>query len=294
MTSKIGRHRFGESNIEFLAVNRRTPRHSVRRFNVKIDFVGNFQRVYTRGENTELLPSSAVNNTVLAFAQRHISDEPERYATALVDHFLAACPAAQVVEAHVAVSGFEPLRLSGGDSFTNFSPPGQERQSARARINREGNISISGGIRGMQLFKTTGSHFKGFRRDQYTTTPVLDDRALGMEIDVRWFTKRSGIDFASCRQRARQAVLDAFAVHVSHSSEHTCYVLGDAVLAACPEISRSIITGAHQTRRLADMSAFGYKNPGEIYMVDDAQATTVAAEAVRSTSHPGKACCGEG
>ncbi|MFE0274835.1 hypothetical protein ACFWZY_22455 [Streptomyces sp. NPDC058992] len=285
MNSSIGWHSFGESNIEFLVVDRRAPQHSVRRFSVNTEFIGNFERVYTEGDNTELLPSSAVNNTVLAFAQRHIAAEPEHYARALAERFLTACPTARVVETTVVVSAFEPLRLSDGNSSREFAPSGQEKQSATARIDREGRITICGGIRGMQLFKTTGSHFKGFLCDQYTTTPVFDDRALGMEIDIRWFPKGSNTEFACCRQRARQAVLDAFAEHISHSSEHTCYVLADAVLTACPEIFRSVVTGVHQTRRLADMSAYGCDNPGEIYVVDDAQATTVAAEAIRSTLH---------
>src|SRR5438034_4938439 len=57
-------------------------------------------------------------------------------------------------------------------------------------IGRDGMRELRCGRRNLRLVKLTGSAFKDFARDAYTTLPEVSDRPLFIYLDVHWRYRR--------------------------------------------------------------------------------------------------------
>ncbi|MEU4212379.1 hypothetical protein AB0F13_20665 [Streptomyces sp. NPDC026206] len=283
MGHTIGGHTYGESGIEFLLVDRDRPEQRVRRLRVDVRFLADLPEVYQDGDNARLLPTGAIDNTVLAFGALHTAAEPETYALALAERFLAAAPPVTTVDLHLSSSDLTPV--AAGEprvGVRHFTAAPLTRDHAHVTLSREGEVALRGGLKDIELFVTAGATFMGFARDEYTTTQVFTDRVFGARLDVTWRLAERDGDFRDCRDRARQAVAEAFAGHTSRSSQHTFHHLGSAVLDSCPEVTEVRVEGAHLTRSLVDLSPFGMANDGRVYSAVDSQRSTVSVVVVRT------------
>lgn len=56
----------------------------------------------------------------------------------------------------------------------------------RVSNDKSGNLTVEGGIKGMDVLKTTQSAFRNFHKDRYTSLPDVDDRFVGTSVDARW------------------------------------------------------------------------------------------------------------
>ena len=64
-------------------------------------------------------------------------------------------------------------------------------------------------------------------------------------------------------------LLRVFAEHDSLSVQHTLYDIGEAMLAAAPEIARVKLTMPNLHCNLVDLSRFGQDNPNQIFVPID-------------------------
>lgn len=287
MGHAIGDHAYGESGIEFLLVDRSPSRHRVRRFRVDVRLGMDHPEVYRDGDNNRLVPASSFVNSVLCLGARHTGAEPETFALSLAEHFLAREHQPRIADVHVTCGELEgvaadPARQPG---TRHFGPTARPRTYAHVTLPNDGEPTVRGGLRDVELFVTGGATFTGFARDAYTTTQVFTDRVFGARVDVTWHHSAPGsrgVDHRACRLRAEHAVTDAFTGHTSHSSQHTFYQLGAAVLDACPEIAHVRVEGAHLTRGLVDLTSFGTDNDGCVYTAADHQQSTVAVDVHRT------------
>jgi urate oxidase len=65
------------------------------------------------------------------------------------------------------------------------------------------------------------------------------------------------------------ALIKTFAEHNSLSVQHTLYDVGEAILAAVPEMARVKLTMPNLHCLLADLSRFGQDNPNQIFVPID-------------------------
>ncbi|GAA0403437.1 hypothetical protein [Streptomyces luteireticuli] len=281
MGHSIGDHVYGESDIEFLLVDR--PRsgspHRVRRFRADVRLRMDHPEVYRDGDNTRLVPVSSLTNSVLALGARHTGSEPEVYALELAEHFLkGGRRPAEAAEVTLTAREFESLAAEGTRHFT---VPGGPRDHAHVTLPRDGDPVVHGGLLDVEFFVTGGATFTGFARDAFTTTTASTDRVFAARLDVRWRYAHADADHRRCRSRAARAVAEAFAGHTSRSSQHTFHHLGTAVLDACPDIAGVRVEGSHLTRALVDLTPFGVENDGRVYTASDHQQSTVAVDVHR-------------
>jgi hypothetical protein len=119
---------------------------------------------------------------------------------------------------------------------------------ARVEIARTGMIEAASGIRGFRLLRPSGSAFKGFVRDQYTTLPDLADRPLHMWLDLEWRCTDFHAAFTGGRTatRVRSIVHDIFETFESGSIQQVIYQMGTKILAEVPEIAEVPDDGARR------------------------------------------------
>ena len=129
--------------------------------------------------------------------------------------------------------------------------------------------SITSGVDGLVILKTTKSAFAGYIKDRLTTLKAATDRIFGTSATVTWDYATATPQYAEARSRIVAALLRQFAAHDSMSVQHTLFDMGKAALAAAPEIARIKLTMPNLHHLLADLSPFGQDNPNHIFVPID-------------------------
>ena len=132
------------------------------------------------------------------------------------------------------------------------------------------------------MLKSTGSEFKGFLRDDYTTLPDADDRILATALRAEWH-HRDGArpDWSTSYESVRALLLETFATTYSRALQETLYAMGRAVLTAHEDITRIAFSAPNKHHFLVDLEPFGLDNPGEVFIAADRPYGLIEAEVVR-------------
>ncbi len=138
--AKLLASRYGKARVRVLKVLREGERHRIRDFDVQVLLEGDFATSYThpKRDNTKVVPTDTMKNTVNALAKDHLNDEIERFALFLGEHFLKKY--AQVNRAKIDISEREWRRMEidgkahphsfvSGSEARTFTRVVQDRQS---------------------------------------------------------------------------------------------------------------------------------------------------------------------
>ncbi len=255
----LASNRYGKSRVRLVKVDRSRDAHRLVDLTIDVCLEGAFDHVY-EGNNAACLPTDTMKNTVYAIARQHPIEHVEPFLVRLADHF-AAKPG--VSRARICAAEQPWARLSA-HAFAHASA---EQWTAVADRTR-GGVAVTSGVTNLVLLKTTDSAFSGFPRDEFTTLPDTRDRILATAVTATWLYRDAAVDFAA-RDRIRAALVDTFARHVSESVQHTLAAMGEAALAAAPEIAEITLTLPNRHHLLVDLSPFGLDNPNEIFVATD-------------------------
>jgi urate oxidase len=268
MPAVLAASRYGKAEIRVVRVTKDGPLHSIKDVNVSIALSGNLAATYLTGDNADVLPTDTMKNTCLAFAQNHGIGEIEEYAQLLARHFVTTSE--QIHRARVAVDEYLWDRI--GDTGHSFAKSRSQTRTCVATFDGHG-FDVISGLRDLAVFNSTGSEFWGFPRDEYTTLPEVRDRAMATVIDAQWRHETRNpanpIDWARSYDRARAALLEAFADTHSFSLQQTLFAMGEHVIERCPEICEVRLRLPNNHHFLADLTPFGLKNDNETLIVSD-------------------------
>jgi urate oxidase len=220
----IAENRYGKARVRVA----RKSRHDFYEMTVAIALEGDFDSSYRDGDNSLLLPTDTMKNTVYALATDPAVKQPESFALLLARHFLSHLRHLRRVK--IDIYGHLWSR-HGPFSFT-AGPP--HRRIAKLDASREEEL-LESGVAGYVLLKTTGAAFEGFLRDEYTTLPEAPDRILATSLDALWKGEANWDD-------VMKTIADTFAAHQSKSVQHTLYAIGEAVFERFPKIERIRLT----------------------------------------------------
>ena len=260
MSVVLGPNNYGKSEVRLVKVDRGADRHELRDLTVDVALSGEFEPAHVRGDNTGLLATDTMRNTVYALARKHPVDSPESFAIALVKHFLDAGPSVtraqvRIVEHPWARLGSHPhsfQRASGGRHVATVTGDGTD-------------LAVEAGIDDLLVLKTTGSGWEGYLHEQYTSLKETADRIMSTVVTARWNYRDAQVDFGPIWEAVRATILDAFGDHYSPSVQFTLYRMGEAVLDAHPEVERIHFSLPNKHHLLYDLSRFGLDNPNEIF-----------------------------
>ncbi|MEM8931624.1 MAG: factor-independent urate hydroxylase [Acidobacteriota bacterium] len=263
-------HRYGKADVRLLRLDRSTTPHRLFEATVDVSLEGVFDEAYAEGDNRRVLPTDTMKNTVYALARERSFDTAEAFALLLAEHFVETQE--QVERATVLVA--EKPWTRHGDHPSTFVAGGAERDTTAVVVDAGGDVVISSGVEDLVILKSADSGFADFPRDPYTVLKETDDRIFSTSLDAFWdYADRQDdateIDFADARRRIRAALLDAFADHESRSVQHTLYWMGEAALAAAPEIERIALRMPNKHYLLAQLEPFGLDNPNQVFVPTD-------------------------
>ena len=271
MSARLTSNAYGKAAIRLVKLVREESRHRIHDCTVQVRLEGRFESAHTEGINTDVLPTDTMKNTVFALARDAALDEPERFAHLVGRHFLDASAAADRVTVELLLHRWD---RAGPHGFTRGP---DEVRIASVAATRE-SLEIEAGLAGLGLLKTAGSSFEGFPRDRYTTLRDTDDRIFATELSARWRYAGFPSSCDAAWNQVRGALIESFTAHESRSVQHTLYAMGEAALAACPELLEIDLTMPNRHHLLVDLTPFGLENRQEIFL-----ATTEPHGLIRGT-----------
>jgi urate oxidase len=276
MAIVLGPNQYGKAQVRVVAVDRSSPRHTMVDLSVSSSLRGDFTAVHTAGDNGHVLATDTQKNTVFAFARDGIGS-PEEFGLRLARHFAGSYE--WITGARVAVEsyGWERIAVGGAEHDHSFRTAGAEVRTAVATVDGE-DAYVLAGLSDLVVLKTTGSEFRGFPRDRYTTLAEADDRILATAVTARWRyagsdTRLDDVDFDACFDGVRTALLETFASTHSLALQQSLYAMGEAALERNPSVAEIRMSMPNRHHFLQDLSAFGLDNTPEggavVYHADD-------------------------
>ena len=270
----LGRNSYGKSGIRLVRLDRGNATHAVSDLTVAVSLKGNFDAAHVSGDNSSLVATDTMKNTVYALAKDLPGREIEDFALALSDYFLRENP--HVSGSEVSIEE----RIWGRLGATAFEGSSNERRTARAVRSRE-SVTLESGLKDLLILKTAHSGFSGFARDRYTTLPETSDRLLSTSLTAVWAHRSAAGPFDGRWEAVRLTLLDTFAAHESASVQHTLYAMGEAALGAHRSLGEIRLTMPNRHHLLVDLSPFGLTNENEIFVATEAPYGLIEATVTR-------------
>jgi urate oxidase len=262
-------NRYGKHRVRLMKVTRHPHGNEVFEWTVEVLLRGDFETAHTLGDNSKILATDTMKNTVYSVARSSHSTTPETYACELIDFLLGRNPQVSSIEVRVQAHLWKRLTVDGAPHPDTFQRGSAEVQTTSIERPRGQPIAIRSGLSGLNLLKTANSAFSGFLRDSLTTLPETEDRVFGTVVDAIWHYTQPEIDYAQTRATTRETLLRTFANHRSKSVQQTLYAMAEDVFAAVPVIDEIQITMPNKHCLLVDLSRFGQDNPNEIFVPTD-------------------------
>jgi urate oxidase len=269
MSIQIVDNNYGKARVRLMKVARHGERHELQNLTVKIAFEGDFTEVHTTGDNSLVLPTDTMKNTVYTMSQQTQEiEEIEVFAMRLADYFLTSNP--QVTRTIIEIDEHNWTRIAvGGEPHEHsFIKSGDEKRTAIISAARDGAM-VESGIEDLIVLKTARSGFVGYIKDQYTTLPETTDRIFATSIKAVWRYSNGDAATGDAWRDVRQTILETFAEHDSLSVQHTLYAMGEAVLEKFPDIAEIAFSLPNIHCLPVDFTRFGLENDNRIFVPTD-------------------------
>ncbi len=263
-TITMGANNYGKARVRLVKVTRTPGRHLLKDLTVRVALEGDFVDAHVTGDQSNVVPTDTMKNTVYALAKDHLTGSSEAYGLALASHFLQF-PQVSRATVTIAEHRWSRLAVDGVPSDHAFMRTGDLTRSAVVATTREG-ATVDAGIEDLVVMKTTKSAFAGFPRDRFTTLKETDDRIMATKVTASWRYDRMDVDFDATYDAVTKTILDVFAEHFSPAVQTSIWLMGKAVLEAQPAISQISFAMPNLHHWLVDLSPFGMTNDKEIYI----------------------------
>lgn len=259
-------NRYGKTGVRLVKVTRHGDVHTLREWTVRILLEGDFESAHLLGDNSKILPTDTMKNTVYSRAKESRAESMEEFAAELIEFLLARNPQASACEIHIEQAAWQRIVIDGAAHDHSFVRGSDEVQTTTARKTREGGDTAVSGLEGLVVLKTTQSSFEGFLRDELTTLKEASDRLFGTSVTAEWMYDATASDYNTTREIIRASLLKTFALHDSKSVQQTLYAMAEDVLHMIPTVREITLTMPNIHNILVDLKTFGQDNANEIFM----------------------------
>lgn len=269
--------RYGKANVRVLRVQRSSARHEVREARVEVSVDGDFARAYTAADNSSVVPTDTMKNLVNVLALEHLEAGNETFALAIAERLLDRYR--QVTEARVEIEETVWSRMRIGGEPHDHGFVHSESGTPFARVTATRSVrDVVAGVRDLAIMKTTGSGFVDYVQDEYTTLPPTTDRVFATRMRAIWRFANGPAgagraeeaerlpDYGAANCAIRAALLKVFAASYSYSVQESMYRMGEAALAAAPDISEITLAMPNVHYLPIDLSAFGRDAGGCLFL----------------------------
>jgi urate oxidase len=266
---ELAENRYGKSRVRLMKVTRHPHGNDLCEWTVQILLKGDFETAHLDGDNSKILPTDTMKNTVYSLARTSKAVAMEEFAKELADFLLSRNPQVESAAIRIESAMWKRLTIDGKAHPSAFMRGSNELQTTSVERAQGGGFRILSGLDNLVVLKTANSGFEGYIKDSLTTLPETKDRLFGTAVSAEWRYTESGLDFDSVRTAVRETMLRTFANHDSKSVQQTLYAMAQSALEDVATIDEIEITMPNKHCLLVDLSRFGQDNPNEIFVPTD-------------------------
>ncbi|MGH8823581.1 MAG: factor-independent urate hydroxylase [Jiangellaceae bacterium] len=277
----LGPNSYGKAENRLLRIYRDTPRHEIRDLSVSTSLSGDFDAAHVAGDQAKVLPTDTQKNTVFAFAKEHGVGQIEDFALTLGRHFVDEIEPVHGARIEVEEYAWDRIEVDGQGHDHSFVRRGQQVRTATVTVEGDGRAWVVSGLRDLTLLKSTGSEFRGFLTDRYTTLAETRDRIMATSLIARWRYLNLEVDWAASYAGIRAILLAGFATTHSLALQQTLWEMGRGVLEQRPEVAEVRLSAPNKHHFVVDLAPFGLENPNEVFYAADRPYGLIHASALR-------------
>ena len=261
---------YGKSHVRLTKVVRNGTGHELFEITANIQLEGDFAAAYCEGDNRACIATDSMKNTVYVLAKEHPFDSIEQFALILARHFIETYPQVSAATIVLTQSSWQRIAVDGKAHDHAFTSAGTQLRYAKVTLERsKQRPTLIGGVRELQVLKTTASEWRDFVDDRYRTLKDTRDRIMATKIDADWTYNTLGGDFTAFASSIDRAILTAFATKHSLGVQQTLKDMGDAALAACPAIDSISFTLPNLHRIPFNLEPFGLTFENDVFVATD-------------------------
>lgn len=252
-----------------MKVLRDGPIHSIKELTASIALEGDFERSFTAADNSLVVPTDTMKNTVNVLARDFLGRENEPFALRLAEHFLAKYPQVGRVSVTLEERVWGRLQIDGKPHPHSFAQTESEVPFTRLTQSRDGTRRHESGVRDFTILKSTGSGFTDYPKCEFTTLPETKDRIMATRLTASWLWRTEPPDYRSAYGAIIAAMLAPFAQNYSVSVQATLWEMGQAALNICLEISQVTLAMPNLHCLPINLAPFGRENQNEVFTPTD-------------------------
>jgi len=259
---------YGKSRVRLVQLTRRNDRHELCDLTIAIRFQGSYDESYTAGDNSAVLPTDTMKNTVYALAATERVRDAESFGLVLARHFLERNPRLERVRIDVTEHAWGRIASGDREYGQAFVRRGPETRTSTIDADRH-LMTVDAGVADLVILKSSHSAFAGFPRDEYTTLPETHDRIFATSLTATWRYRDLDVSFDTAWRAVHKALLESFAEHHSASVQHTLHAMGQAVIESVDDVTSIHLVMPNKHHLPVDLARLGLENRNEIFVPTD-------------------------
>jgi urate oxidase len=261
-------NRYGKGKVRVMRVDRGGDRHEVREIEINIMVEGDFAEAYTNADNSRLLSTDTMKNVVNVVARAQLGLDKELFCGAVATKLFECYKQIESVTLSAAETKWNRLSFAGRAHPHSFVLDANGKPSLLLKATRT-TRSMSSGITGFTFMKSTGSGWDNFARDPYTTLVETRDRICATSMDASWTWSQTPTDYAAANERILSTMIEVFATTYSAGVQDSLYRMGEAALAATPEVSSINLACPNKHYLPINLSPFNLDNANQVFVPTD-------------------------
>ncbi len=260
---------YGKGRVRVMRVHRDGERNEVRELTLQAMLEGEFSAAYTAGDNRAVIATDTIKNIAYIVARENLAACAEHYAAKLADRFLERYPQVERATVQTWETKWVRTTLAGQAHPHSFVLDSNGQPTAMASQARDQPPEIVSGLAGYTFMKSTASGWEGYVMDEYTTLPETRDRLAATAMDATWTWRSVPADYPAANARVLGAMLDTFGTTYSHGVQDSLYRMGEAALAAVPEVGAISMSCPNKHYIPVRLDQFGLSADNMVFMPTD-------------------------
>jgi urate oxidase len=264
---------YGKGRVRVMRIHRAPGEdgaeyNEVRELTVLTLLEGDFAAAYTAGDNKLVIATDTVKNITYIVARENMTACPEEFGEKLAARFLERYP--QVEKATVTAYETKWVRKTfGGKPHPHsFLLDSNGMPSAVVSSTRSG-TTVTSGVKNFTFMKSTGSGWVDFVQDEYTTLPDTSNRMAATAMDASWTWLSAPADYPATNEKILETMLEVFATTYSKGVQDSLYRMGEAALAAVPELATISMACPNKHYLPMNLDKFDMSSDNSIFIPTD-------------------------
>jgi len=260
---------YGKGRVRVMRVDRGSDRHEVRELTVQAMLEGGFAAAYTAGDNAAVVATDTIKNIAYIVARENIGACAEEYAGKLAARFLDRYPQVERATVRTSETKWTRATLGGLEHAHTFTLDANGRPTVALTARRDGGVEVVSGIAGYTFMKSTESGWVGYVMDEYTTLPETWDRIAATAMDATWTWRSPPVGYPAANARILSTMLEVFGTTYSHGVQDSLYRMGEAALAAVPELATVSMACPNKHYIPVNLDRFGLSGDNMVFVATD-------------------------